>query len=81
MNTSVKKFVENKNNLEHIFYGENEFVDQRGKINNFELFIDNFSFMESFANIFGMKFKKIEDMYNISNGIKSLEISLKLKRK
>tara|TARA_B100000902_G_scaffold3870_1_gene4950 strand:+ start:10447 stop:13008 length:2562 start_codon:yes stop_codon:yes gene_type:complete len=31
------KFVENKNNLEHIFYGENEFVDKRGKINNFEL--------------------------------------------
>ena len=31
------KFVENKNNLEHIFYGENEFVDNRGKINNFEL--------------------------------------------
>jgi len=30
-------FKENKNNLEEIFKGRNEFIDQRGKISNFEL--------------------------------------------
>ncbi len=30
-------FKENKNNLEQIFKGENEFVDSRGKISNYEL--------------------------------------------
>jgi len=30
-------FKENKNNLEEIFKGKNEFIDQRGKISNFEL--------------------------------------------
>ena len=31
------KFVKNKNNLEHIFKGQNEFIDIRGKISNYEL--------------------------------------------
>ncbi len=30
-------FVENKNNLEEIFRGTNEFIDSRGKISNYEL--------------------------------------------
>ena len=30
-------FKENKNNLEEVFKGRNEFIDQRGKISNFEL--------------------------------------------
>ncbi len=30
-------FKENKNNLEEIFKGRNEFIDKRGKISNFEL--------------------------------------------
>ena len=30
-------FNENKNNLEEIFKGKNEFIDRRGKISNFEL--------------------------------------------
>ena len=40
---SIKKmieqwsFKENKNNLEEIFGGENEFIDSRGKISNYEL--------------------------------------------
>jgi len=35
----VKKwsFKENKNNLEEIFKGQNEFIDSRGKISNYEL--------------------------------------------
>ena len=31
------KFVKNENNLEHIFKGQNEFIDIRGKISNYEL--------------------------------------------
>ena len=31
------KFVKNENNLEHIFKGQNEFIDTRGKISNYEL--------------------------------------------
>ena len=31
------KFEKNKNNLEHIFKGQNEFIDIRGKISNYEL--------------------------------------------
>ena len=31
------KYVPDKNNLEHIFKGQNEFIDKRGKIRNFEL--------------------------------------------
>ena len=31
------KYVPDKNNLEHIFKGQNEFIDKRGKISNFEL--------------------------------------------
>jgi len=31
------KFVKNENNLEHIFKGQNEYIDTRGKISNYEL--------------------------------------------
>ena len=31
------KFVKNENNLEHIFKGQNEYIDIRGKISNYEL--------------------------------------------
>ena len=31
------KFVKNENSLEHIFKGQNEFIDTRGKISNYEL--------------------------------------------
>jgi len=31
------KFKENENNLEHIFKGQNEYIDFRGKISNYEL--------------------------------------------
>ena len=31
------KFKKNENNLEHIFKGQNEFIDIRGKISNYEL--------------------------------------------
>ena len=31
------KFVKNENNLEHIFRGQNEYIDTRGKISNYEL--------------------------------------------